>query len=86
MTARQAALAGGGGPVEHVSLGAWLEHRLNSLTYALSEEPPNPRKRKWTEEELAMRREEAARKRKLKGAQRQEDEKVIILSIIRLHY
>ncbi|CAG7853360.1 SubName: Full=Uncharacterized protein {ECO:0000313/EMBL:CCA74803.1} [Serendipita indica DSM 11827] len=64
MTARQAALAGGGGPVEHVSL----------------EEPPNPRKRKWTEEEIAMRREEAARKRKLKGAQRQEDEKQMIIN------
>ncbi|KAG8831276.1 hypothetical protein FRB91_006624 [Serendipita sp. 411] len=64
MTARQAALAGGGERIEHVSL----------------EEPPNPRKRKWTEEELALRREEAARKRKLKGAQRQEDEKQMIIN------
>lgn len=63
-TARQAALAGDAGPVEHVSL----------------EEPPNPRKRKWTEEEIAMRREEAARKRKVKGAQRQEDEKQMIIN------
>ncbi|PVG01948.1 hypothetical protein CPB86DRAFT_28437 [Serendipita vermifera] len=64
LTARQAAQAGVGGPIEHVSL----------------EEPPNPRKRKWTEEELALRREEAARKRKLKGAQRQEDEKQMIIN------
>jgi hypothetical protein len=47
------------------------------LINKFTEEPPNPRKRKWTEEEIAMRREEAARKRKVKGAQRQEDEKVI---------
>ena len=49
---------------------------LSLLIHLSSEEPPNPRKRKWTEAELAQRREEAARKRKLKGAQKQEDEKV----------
>jgi hypothetical protein len=49
---------------------------LLQLIHFSSEEPPNPRKRKWTEAELAQRREEAARKRKLKGAQKQEDEKV----------
>lgn len=80
MTARQAALAGDAGPVEHVSLGEVVNADSNGmgLIKKLTEEPPNPRKRKWTEEEIAMRREEAARKRKVKGAQRQEDEKVSI--------
>lgn len=76
-TARQAALAGDAGPVEHVSLGTILITAPHTTGLPINiEEPPNPRKRKWTEEEIAMRREEAARKRKVKGAQRQEDEKV----------
>lgn len=54
---------------------------LPQLIYISPEEPPNPRKRKWTEAELAQRREEAARKRKLKGAQKQEDEKVGLVNV-----
>ncbi len=54
----------------------WFYGYFLQLIHFSPEEPPNPRKRKWTEAELAQRREEAARKRKLKGAQKQEDEKV----------
>jgi len=74
MTACQ---AGSGRTVEHVALGNLaLWFFWPQLIYFSPEEPPNPRKCKWTEVELAQRREEAARKRKLKGAQKQEDEKV----------
>ncbi len=76
LTQRQAAMAGGL-EVSHVKLGAFLFSQRFLETYVSADDTLGRKKKVLTEMEMALKREETARKRKNLSEKKLEDEKVL---------